>query len=166
MSPLTFAGNAAASTDLNDICLRLRELRRKRGCSRIELAARMQLSKDSIRGWENLHVRPALVRLVAWADFFDHYLAVVDFAGEKVLPHRGPASDTHLVNVARIVAGLTYMREQRDMTRADICDLLGMHEHSMIQVERARQSTTPLKLCRYAVAVGCHLALVPVPTTP
>ena len=50
---------------------RIKELRKEFGLSQVDLAARMEVTKQTISNWENENIQPSIDMLVALANVFN-----------------------------------------------------------------------------------------------
>ena len=55
---------------MNKFCDRLKELRKEKGCSQLDLGKVVNVSKMAVSHWESEHSEPSISQLIALADFF------------------------------------------------------------------------------------------------
>ncbi len=91
--------------------LRIRELRRLRNLSQVQLAQKLGVSKQSVSNWENDNIQPSIEMLVAIAQVFSvstDYLLGLDH--RRVIDVTGLA-DEYVTHIQQVVDDMRDKRE-------------------------------------------------------
>ena len=144
---------------INGLIHILRDARRGRRVTQLDLAARLGVTEITVVEWETRRDFPATGNFFRWADELGYVVEVRESSGELLKVGRVSRIRGAEARMARTQRLLRHARVARGLTQEELGAELGVSTWSVRMWESAQRTPRLIHLVEWCGILGCRLAL-------